>query len=72
METGVTLVLEDKFQRGKMGNRVTNHGDMGTFFRPGPSPGPRPIYTALTFYILSVEMAISLRLLEIPVFCYGI
>ena len=33
METGVTLFLEDKFQRGC--NRVTNHGDMSTFYKPG-------------------------------------
>ena len=32
-----------------------------------PSPGPWPLYAALTFYILSVKMAISLR----PVSCYG-
>ena len=47
---------------------------------PLASPGPRPLlysgrvhghfYTG-TFYILSVEMAISLKLFVIPVFHYG-
>ena len=31
METGVTLFLEEKFQRG---NGVTNHGDTSTFSKP--------------------------------------
>ena len=35
------------------------------------APGPWQLYAALTFYILSMEMAISLRLLVIPVFRYG-
>ena len=37
---------------------------------PSPSPGPQPLSAALTFYILSAEMVISLRLLVIPVFHY--
>ena len=39
---------------------------------PSPSPGPQPLWAALTFYILSMKIVISLRLLVIPVFHYGV
>ena len=41
---------------------------------PLPSPGPRPLSAAPTFYIYiqSVEIAIPLRVILIPVFHYGL
>ena len=56
-------------------NSVFHHflwlGPMTLTF-PLPAPGPWPLQAAVIFYVLLMEMVISLRLLVIPVFCYGL
>ena len=85
METGVTLFLEEKFQRGQFENfnvfaniytcfpPLSMTGGAGPMILPFPwtSPAPWPFSAALKFYKYSVEIAIPLTVILIPVFHYG-
>ena len=52
-------------------SRTRAVGPMTLIF-PSPSPCPRPLKAAHTFYVLSVEIAISLRVILTTVFHYGL